>query len=263
METKHLTTMESKNIQLLHGDCLELMKTIPDESVDMVLCDLPYGTTACKWDSVIPFEPLWAQYNRILKEDGSIVLFSAQPFTSVMVNSNIKNYRHHWIWLKNRGTGFQVAKYRPMMKTEDIIVFSTSSGKIKYYPQMIKLDKPKKYNYASNTNGTNPLSNFKKGYKIATEKYPTNVLPFDKPNKYLHPTQKPVALLEYLIRTYSNENDLILDNTCGSGSTGVAAVNTNRRFIGIEKDDNYFEIAQKRIGEAIKQKQQTLFNGTD
>ena len=245
--------MEKYLNKITCGDCLEVMKEIPDKSVDMILCDLPYGTTACKWDNVIPFEPLWEQYNRIIKDNGAIVLFGTQPFTSVMINSNLKNYKHHWVWLKNRGTGFQVAKYRPMMKTEDIIAF-TKKGKINYYPQMIKLDKPVFLSNATSSNGTNPLSHFNIGGKIVDRKYPTNVLDFKKVSKPKHPTQKPVALLEYLIKTYTNENELVLDNCMGSGSTGVACVNTNRNFIGIELDEKYFNIAKERIENAQRQK---------
>ena len=241
-------------IDLRCGDCLEIMKDIPDKSIDMILCDLPYGTTACKWDIVIPFDKLWEQYNRIIKDNGAIALFCCQPFTSVLVNSNLKGYKHHWIWLKNRGTGFQVAKYRPMMKTEDIIVFTKKGEKINYYPQMTKLDKPYFSRNASSSNGTNPLAHFNSGGKMVDSKYPTNVLDFSKVTKPLHPTQKPVALLEYLIKTYTNENDLVLDNCMGSGSTGVACVNTNRRFIGIELDEKYFETAKNRIEKASLEK---------
>jgi site-specific DNA-methyltransferase (adenine-specific) len=223
------------------------MKDIPDGSVDLVLTDPPYGTTACKWDSVIPFEPMWEQYNRIIKPNGAIALFGAQPFTAVLVASNIKNYKHHWIWMKNRGTGFQVAKYRPMMQTEDIVVFCKRGNTLNYNPQMIPLDKPYKGTGAKSTNGSNPIAHFNKIEKEYTHKYPTNVINCAKVSKPQHPTQKPVALLEYLIRTYSNEGETVLDNCMGSGSTGVACVNTNRNFIGIELDEGYFKIAQKRI----------------
>jgi DNA modification methylase len=223
------------------------MKDIPDGSVDLVLTDPPYGTTACKWDSVIPFEPMWEQYNRIIKPNGAIALFGAQPFTAVLVASNIKNYKHHWIWMKNRGTGFQVAKYRPMMQTEDIVVFCKRGNTLNYNPQMIPLDKPYKGTGAKRTNGSNPIAHFNKIEKEYTHKYPTNVINCAKVSKPQHPTQKPVALLEYLIRTYSNEGETVLDNCMGSGSTGVACVNTNRNFIGIELDEGYFKIAQKRI----------------
>jgi site-specific DNA-methyltransferase (adenine-specific) len=238
-----------KPIELWQGDCLELMKNIPDGSVDLVLTDPPYGTTACKWDSVIPFEPMWEQLNRIVKTDGAICFFSAQPFTSALIGSNIKKFKHHWIWKKNRGTGFQVAKYRPMMATEDVVVFSVGK-KVNYYPQMQKLEKPYFCRNASSSNGTNPLAYFNDGGKWVDSKYPTNVLEFAKVSKPTHPTQKPVDLLEYLIRTYTNEGETVLDFTMGSGSTGVACVNTGRKFVGIELDDDYFNIAKKRIEEA-------------
>ena len=237
-------------IDLRQGDCLELMKDIPDGSVDLVLTDPPYGTTACKWDTVIPFEPLWEQYNRIIKPNGAIALFGAQPFTAVLVASNIKNYKHHWIWMKNRGTGFQVAKYRPMMQTEDIVVFCKRGNTLNYNPQMIPLDKPYKGTGAKSTNGSNPIAHFNKIEKEYTHKYPTNVINCAKVSKPQHPTQKPVALLEYLIKTYTNERETVLDNCVGSGSTGVACINTGRNFIGIELDAGYFEIAKKRIEEA-------------
>ena len=234
-------------IDLRQGDCLEVMKDIPDKSIDMILCDLPYGTTACKWDTIIPFEPLWEQYKRIIKDNGAIILFGSQPFTSVMVASNVKGYKHHWIWKKNRGTGFQVAKHRPMMATEDIIAFTANGERINYYPQMVKLDKPYYSRNASSSNGTNPLAHFNEGGKMVDEKYPLNILEFAKVTKPEHPTQKPVELLEYLIKTYTNENDTVLDNCMGSGSTGVACKNLNRNFIGIELDETYFNIAKERI----------------
>ena len=239
------------NIELYNGDCLELMKNIPDKSIDMILCDLPYGTTACKWDSVIPFEPLWGQYKRIIKDNGAIVLFAVQPFTSLLVNSNIKGYKHHWIWEKNRGTGFQVAKYRPMMATEDIIAFTKKGERINYYPVMVERDKPITCYGAKGTNGTNPLASFDNNLKKTyTHNYPTNIIRSNKVSKPMHPTQKPVDLLEYLIKTYTDEGNLVLDNCMGSGSTGVACVNTNRNFIGMELDNNYFNIAKERIYKA-------------
>lgn len=247
-----------KDMQLFHGDCLELMKDIPDGSIDMILCDLPYGTTACKWDTIIPFEPLWAQYKRIIKDNGAIVLFAAQPFTSVLVMSNIRGFKHHWIWKKNRGTGFQVAKYRPMMATEDVIAFSANGERINYNPQMVRLEKPYYCRNASSSNGTNPLAHFNQGGKMVNEKHPTNVIEIAKVTKPQHPTQKPVPLLEYLIKTYTNVGDTVLDNCMGSGSTGVACVNTGRRFIGMELDDNYFNIAKQRI-----ERQQEIFAYTE
>lgn len=228
------------------------MKDIPDGSIDMILCDLPYGTTDCQWDKIIPFNSLWEQYNRIIKDNGAIVLFASQPFTSKLVMSNIKAYKHHWIWLKNRGTGFQIAKYRPMMKTEDIIAFSKNGKRINYYPQMIKIDKPYFSNNASSSNGTNPLLYFNKGGKTVFEKYPTNVIECPKVSKPTHPTQKPVLLLEYLIKTYTKEHETVLDNCMGSGSTGVACVRNNRDFIGMELQEKYFEIAKNRIEDEIQ-----------
>ena len=261
------------DIKLFHGDCLELMKTIPEHSVNMVLCDLPYGVLnksnpSAKWDSVIPFEPLWKQYKRITKPNAAIVLFSQGMFTAMLIISNPTWWRYNLVWDKVLKSGFLNANRQPLRQHEDICVFSR--GLTIYNPQMVKCE-PYKRNHSKGKLRT-PTQNRCYGNFVETptiisdEKFPTSIISVPKQHingKSYHPTEKPVALLEYLIRTYSNENDLILDNTCGSGSTGVAAVNTNRRFIGIEKDDNYFEIAQKRIGEAIKQKQQTLFNGTD
>ena len=239
--------------KLYNGDCLEVMKDIKDKSIDSIICDLPYGTTACKWDSIIPFDKLWEQYKRIVKDNGAIVLFGAQPFTSTLVNSNIKGYKHHWIWEKNRGTGFQVAKYRPMMATEDIIAFTKKGERINYYPIMIKRDKPVVWSGASSSNGTNPLANFDNSFKkVSTHKYPTNIIKINKVNKPIHPTQKPVELLEYLIKTYTKEGEVVLDNCMGSGSTGIACINTNRRFIGIELDSNYYNTAKQRIDEYVK-----------
>lgn len=247
--------MIEKNSIIL-GDCLEKMKDIPDGCVDAIITDLPYGTTACAWDSVIPFDKLWEQYIRIVKPTAAIVLFCCQPFTSALVMSNPKHYKHHWIWLKNRGTGFQVAKFRPMMQTEDVIVFNNKKG-FTYNPQMIKVDKPYYKGNAYNTNGTNPLAHFTKGEKIVTEKYPTNVLCFDKVAKPEHPTQKPVDLLRYLIRTYTNEGETVLDSCCGSGTTAIAAIREKRHYIGIELNEEYFNIAKKRIESELNQP--TLF----
>jgi site-specific DNA-methyltransferase (adenine-specific) len=242
--------------KIYNEDCLEGMKRIPDGSVDCIICDLPYGTTACKWDTIIPFEPLWKQYKRVVKPDGAIVLFCCQPFTSVLVASNIKHYKHHLIWLKNRGTVFQVAKFRPMMQTEDIIVFN-NKGSLTYNPQMIKLKKPYFARNASGTNGTNPLANFNRGGKMTDEKHPTNVLPFDKEVSPQHPTQKPVNLIGYLIKTYTNEGETVLDNCMGSGTTAIAAIRTKRNFIGFELNKEYFDIANKRI--KAEQQQLSLF----
>lgn len=238
-------------MELLKGDCLELMKNIENESIDLILCDLPYGTTDCKWDTIIPFEDLWQQYNRIIKKDGAVVLFSAQPFTTKLINSNIKNYRYSWYWLKNTVMGFNYARYQPMRKVEDINVFYKKHGV--YNPQGLKsVEKPKtrKSNFMGEKDCIIKSKSFSNSYTTKYTNFPNNVLNFNK-EFGLHPTQKPVPLLEYLIKTYTNENELVLDNCMGSGSTGVACVNTNRRFIGIEKDEKYYEIASQRIKEAI------------
>lgn len=232
--------------KIYNMDCLEGMKQIPDASVDCIICDLPYGTTACAWDSIIPFDKLWEQYKRVCKPNAAIVLFAAQPFTSVMVVSNIKHYKHHWIWLKNRGTGFQVAKYRPMMQTEDIIVFNNGDT-FTYNPQMVKLDKPYFASFATSTNGSNPLQTFNEGGEWKDEKYPTNVIPCDKEGDTWHPTQKPVDLLRYLVLTYTNKGDTVLDNCMGSGTTAVACVKEGRHFIGFELSPEYHKKAVQRV----------------
>ena len=234
-------------IDLYNGDCLEVMKNIPSKSVDMILCDLPYGTTACKWDTVIPFEPLWEQYNRIIKDNGAIVLFGSEPFSSALRMSNIKNFKYDWIWDKvNRYTGYGSCKYAPLKRYEIVSVFYKS--KPTYNPQMMQGKPYKKTgDYSSKIYGTDKV---KKHGKNNGERYPFNIFQYkgdDKKNGFLHPTQKPIALLEYLIKTYTNEGDVVLDNCMGSGSTGVACVNTNRDFIGIELDKDYFNIAKQRI----------------
>ena len=236
-------------MQLIHGDCLEKMKDIPDKSIDMILCDLPYGTTACKWDVVIQFEPLWEHYKRIIKDRGAIVLFGSEPFSSYLRMSNIKQYKYDWVWDKVRPSGFQIAKYNPMKRHELISVFQEGSN---WYPQKEKRDKPVKGRVCSSSDSS-PLKYNDGIARVYDEKNPQSILVFSKQSdgKYIHPTQKPVALLEYLIKTYTLEGETVLDNCMGSGSTGVACVNTNRNFIGIEKDDKYFEIAKKRIEEHL------------
>ena len=239
-----------KPIELWHGDCLELMKNIPDGSVDLVLTDPPYGTTACKWDSIIPFEPMWEQLNRIIKPNGAICLFGSEPFSSALRMSNIKHFKYDWLWEKEQGVGFQLVKYRPLIKCENISVFCKKTPA--YFPIKTKLEKVVKVNRKAGSNGkseTSPLKYSDERVSEYSERYPTNLIKF-KRDRGNHPTQKPVALLEYLIRTYTNDGETVLDFTMGSGSTGVACVNTNRRFIGIELDDGYFKIAKKRIEEA-------------
>lgn len=249
---------------LYNGDCLKLMKDIPSKSIDMILCDLPYGTTKCKWDIIIPFEPLWEQYNRIIKDNGAIVLFGSEPFSSYLRISNIKNYKYDWKWDKVTGTGHLCAKFQPMQQIEDIVIFC--KNKTVYNPQLILLNDEeykrkiskitKRKSYKSNselTSSKNELSIFDRDLDKYKYKQPSNLLTYSKYMqecnnvKRVHPTQKTVALLEYLIKTYTNENDIVLDNCMGSGSTGVACINTNRKFIGIEKDENYFNIAKERI----------------
>ena len=239
-------------MQLYNGDCLEIMKNIPDKSVDMILCDLPYGTTACKWDTIIPFEPLWEQYNRIIKDNGAIVLFGNEPFTSMLICSNLKGFKYRWDWNKKIPSGMGYAKYRPMQQTEDIAVFTKNGKKTIYNPQMIKRDVPIKSGgntvQAGVYSGFNCMGEGKEYKKTYEYKNPVTLIEFDKIRKgALHPTQKPVELLEYLIKTYTNEGEIVLDNTMGSGSTGVACVNTNRDFIGIELNEDYFNIAKERI----------------
>lgn len=242
---------------LILGDCLTEMQNIPDGSVDMVLCDPPYGTTACKWDSVIPFEPMWEQLNRIIKPNGAICLFGSEPFTSCLICSNIKGFKYRWDWNKKIPSGMGYAKYRPMQQTEDICVFSKNGEKTKYNPQLIKRDKPIKSGgnsiQARVYSGFKCMENGNEYKKTYDYKNPITLIEFDKVRKgALHPTQKPVALLEYLIRTYTNEGETVLDFTMGSGSTGVACINTGRNFIGIELDEKYFNIAKERIDKSTE-----------
>ena len=232
---------------LYQGDCLEIMPTIQAGSVDMVMADLPYGTTACKWDSVIPFEPLWACYRAACKKNAAIVLTASQPFTSALVMSNPKFYRHAWEWDKVRPSGFQICKFGPMRRHEDILVFGHSS--VGYYPQMVKRDKPISGRVYGKSESS-PLKNCDHAKRTYSHSHPQSILRIQKENTKLHPTQKPVALMEYLVRTYTHEGETVLDNTMGSGTTGVACVKSGRKFIGIEKDAKYFDIACKRIEEA-------------
>lgn len=240
---------------LYQGDCLWLMHAIPDASVDLVLCDLPYGTTACAWDFVISFEPLWTQYRRIC--EGAIVLTSAQPFTSALVMSNIEQFRYQWVWDKGRVTGFANAKRQPLRCFEDVLVFG---GRI-YNPQGLqKYGKVVKNGKSvggdtlrgdvARTSGKGSLRTAGSEYVQEFTNYPKQILAIPSDTSKVHPTQKPVALMEYLIRTYTNEGMTVLDNCMGSGTTGVACVNTNREFIGIERDPNYFKIARERIEDA-------------
>lgn len=234
------------NIKLYRGDCLEKMRNIDSNSIDMILCDPPYGTTRNKWDSVIPLDKMWDEYKRIIKDNGAIVLFSSEPFTSELILSNLKMFRYDLIWAKTQGSDFLNANRKPLKAHENILVF------YKHLPTYNK-----QYWYSTPYKCANKKRTHSSNYgtystKIGSEgsedgkRYPLSVLKFNS-EKGLHPTQKPVALLEWLIKTYTNENDIVLDNCMGSGSTGVACINTNRKFIGIELDDKYFDIAFNRI----------------
>lgn len=250
-------------IDIKQGDCLELMKEIPDKSIDMILCDLPYGTTPLKWDSVLNIEKLWRVYNRIIKHNGAIVLFGQEPFASYLRLSNITMYKYDWYWEKERLTNVFQVKKRAGKTIENIMVFY--KNQCTYNPQKNQHHGK----LVTNKIGENARwSVTQAGYRSKTKpfeyvddgtRYPTQCLRFnrDNPRTRLHPTQKPVALLEYLIKTYTNEGETVLDNCMGSGSTGVACINTNRNFIGYELDEKYFEIAEKRLNECIKT---TLFD---
>lgn len=232
--------------KIYNEDCLIGMQRIDDKSIDMILCDLPYGTTACKWDSIIPFEPLWKQYERIIKPNGAIVLFGSEPFSSYLRLSKIDWYKYDWIWDKVKPNGHLVAKFRPMQQTENISVFG--KDKINYFPIMTPREKPKKSKEYSRTEIMGGKTTDVNG-KIIKEKYPKNLITFSNASQKnkLHPTQKLVELCEYLIKTYTNENYLVLDNCMGSGTTAIACINLNRNYIGFELDTIYCDIANKRI----------------
>ena len=236
---------------LIHAECLEAMKHLPTGSVDMVLCDLPYGTTQNKWDAVIPFDELWAEYKRVTKPDAAIVLTASQPFTSALVMSNPSTFKYAWVWDKvNRPTGHLNAKKQPMRQTEDVLVFYRQQPT--YRPQMVQGEPYR----ATGGGATANYGKFNKHTTVCEDglRYPRNLLsiPADERGTHgrVHPTQKPVALMEYLIRTYTEHGQVVLDNTMGSGTTGVACINTGRRFIGIEREANYFEIACERVADA-------------
>jgi site-specific DNA-methyltransferase (adenine-specific) len=259
--------------EILLGDCLELMKDIPNGSIDMILCDLPYGTTACKWDIIIPFDKLWEQYKRIIKPNGAVVLFGSEPFSSYLRLSNINEFQYDWIWIKNRPANINSGNSKPMKYHENISVFY--KNKCIYNKQMIPRSEGGKYIYKSGQkNNTKISSTFgelnginnknKKTYSFndydSELKNPSSCLYFNKVKNTLHQTQKPVALFEYLINTYTNENALVLDNTAGSGTTAIACLNTNRQFIVMEKEQKYYDIILKRVGDFNKKfETQTLF----
>jgi len=253
------------NIKICNGDCLEVMKQIDDNSINLILCDLPYGTTKCKWDSIIDIDKLWEEYKRILiKPSGVVVLFGQQPFTSKLISGNYEWYKYNFIWKKNKTTQYLLANYRPMKCTEDICVFSPGGaasaskekGNMVYNPQNLKpvniVKKNSQKRIGKMLNQSHHLGPNNKlisdiEYKQKFTNYPTEILEFDIESDTIHETQKPIKLIEYLIKTFSNENDMVLDNTMGSGTTGIGCVNTNRKFIGIELENKYFELSKERI----------------
>jgi len=243
-----MLTIDQITNKLFMGDCLEIMPQIPDKSIDMILCDLPYGTTACKWDTIIPFEPLWEQYKRIIKDNGAIVLTASQPFTSALVMSNIKMFKCSWVWNKTKATNYVKARQMPMKYHEDILVFG--KNKIAYNPQM-DIGKPYVKRAVSVAKEGTIFIDTRKVGEININKgtrFPSSIIKISNDNhNSLHPTQKPVALFEYLIKTYTNEGDLVLDNCAGSGTTGVACKNLNRKFCLIEKEEKYCEIIKERL----------------
>ncbi len=250
-----------ENGVVICGDCLEIMPTISEKSVDMILCDLPYGTSACKWDTIIPFEELWKNYKRLVKNESAIILFGSEPFSSKLRCSNLDMYKYDWKWEKPSGANFLNFKYQPAKVYEDIMVFGLSAvsyskkGNMKYYPQMekgepYKQKSGKQKEEYGNSSVRTPIK------QVITdnsgERYPRAIQKFSGDKDKLHPTQKPVALFEYMIKTYTNEGELVLDNCAGSGTTAIACINTNRRFICIEKDKKYYDISVERIKNHLK-----------
>ena len=228
-------------------DCIEGMKTIPNNSIDMILCDLPYGTTQCKWDVIIPFDKLWEQYERIIKDNGAIVLTSSQPFTALLIASNIKLFKYNWVWEKSKATGYLNSKKRPLVAHEEVLIFS--KRQTKYNPQMIKGEP---YSKGKALRETDVYGGQKETLVESKDglRYPRTVQYFktaESEGKVYHPTQKPLSLFEYLIKTYTDENDVVLDNCMGSGTTAIACVNLNRKYIGYEKEKEYFEIIVQRL----------------
>ena len=241
---------------IYNGDCLELMNGIPDKSVDMILCDLPYGTTACKWDVVIPFDKLWLQYNRVIKDDGAILLFGQDPFMSQLISSNIDTFKYKWIWQKTKATGFPMANYRPLKSYEEIALFTTApctytklGGGGMYNPQGLKeCNRVKKRGNSTQLITSSNGGNLESEYVVEFENYPKDIISFSNgKKKNIHPCEKPVELIEYLIKTYTNKGDVVLDNCIGSGTTAIASISTNRNYIGIELEKEYYDIATKRV----------------
>ena len=240
--------------QLYQGDCIEIMKLIDDKSIDMILCDLPYGTTKCKWDSLIPFDELWEQYERIIKDNGCICLFSQMPFTIALAASNLKLFRYEWIWEKTKSTGHLNANKMPMRVHENILIFYKKLPV--FNPQMkIVENSEKRGEIVRSGNGSTLYGKQVKSTYILTDKrYPTDIITFSKDEKTWHPTQKPLKLLEYFIKTYTNPNEVVLDNCMGSGSCGIACAYTGRKFIGIEKDEKYFKLAKDVVTRAFEER---------
>ncbi|MED1305570.1 cytosine methyltransferase [[Bacillus thuringiensis] serovar konkukian] len=244
--------------QVLNMDCLEGMEKIKDKSIDMILCDLPYGTTSCKWDSIIPFEKLWEQYERIIKDNGAILLTASQPFTTKLIASNMKLFRYEWIWRKgSHTTGFQNANRMPLKNHENVLVFYKKLPK--YYPQdLILLDKPihqKSTSKKLKIFGKGNNESLNKVYVKKYTNYPKSIIDFPRESKTFHPTQKPVALFEYLIKTYTKEGETVLDNCMGSFTTAIACINTKRNYIGFEMDEEYWKLGNERVNthmEALK-----------
>ena len=234
--------------KIYNEDCLEGMKRIPDKSIDMILADLPYGTTNCKWDTIIPFEPLWEQYERIIKDNGAVVLTASQPFSSALVMSNPKLFRYEWVWDKKNPTNFAMAKKQPLKYHETILVFAKKQTE--YYPIKWRGKPNHKQGLLKNDQQSEVYGKIKRTKdNLSGMKYPRSIIEISKHSSQggLHPTQKPVALFEYLVKTYTNEGDVVLDNCMGSGTTAIAAINTNRNFIGFEMDENYHKLANERI----------------
>jgi DNA modification methylase len=245
----------ASDVRLYCGDCLELLPTLAPQSIDAIICDPPYGTTSCKWDSAIPFDDMWTQLKRVIKPNGAIVLFGVQPFTSMLVASNVKNYKHRWVWNKRLPGNFAVAKYMPLTIDEDILVFTASGERVNYYPLMTKGKYRNKGGGSSEKTGRGFGGLGHIPPYFSDDYFPKSILEFSTVTRSSsqHESQKPVDLMEYLIRTYTQVGETVLDFTAGSGSTGVACINTGRNFVGIEKDAGYFEIAQRRITEAQAQ----------
>ena len=248
-DNPHLHKTDVSRSTLFWADCFDVFPFIEDKSIDAIICDLPYGTTACKWDSILPLNELWKEYKRVIKPNGAIVLTASQPFTSVLGCSNLEWLKYEWIWDKVRGVGFQVAKYRPMMQHENILVFG--KGKVTYNPQMTKRNDVKRSKSYAKVDSSNPLK-YNHGEVIEyTERHPTSILTYSNASQKgkEHPTQKNLDLFEYLVKTYTNEGDIVLDNCMGSGTTNLACLKLNRQSIGIEKEKQYYDIAVRRASE--------------